>query len=723
MKKYILTTLWLFCLSIQSYCQVTNAFKTDSIRLESLKKTLPSVKGSNRIDLLNSIAGQTLFNAAGSPRKRIDTVLFYSGIAYKEAEKLGYKKGMAIALLSIAGVEAGMNQPVKDVAAKEKDMRRALGMAQELNDNHILGMAYAALAYMASVREDFTLHADYYKKAIDYFLKAGDTLHAAEISNWFTGDYGERGEYEKAFYYARQSVDLSKKAGTDFSMNWKQFLVQFSLQSMAGLYSVAGDYGTAMSYIKENARYGQNNNTGWDNMDLDIANLFTKMGNYDSAMAYVNRVDAKSPPGLFPGRKAALAQIYLNGTKEYEKAIPLFQSCSDTVRKYLSDSIFATARFSIYIAQSYDGLKNFPVALKYAKEGLALAEQKQQRPIMMDGYQVLSKIYHHLGNNDSAFAFLVKYDSIKDSIQNKQFLLRIYNAKREAEDEKKKAEIGLLMKDNKIKQQQLKEEALIKKFLLFSILALIVTGAFIIRNQTLKRKNDRLKNGKLQAELQERATRLEMQALRAQMNPHFIFNSLSAINCFVLENETEKASDYLTRFSRLIRTVLTNSEKSQITLDEEVKMLKLYLDMERLRFENSFDYNITYTNDVDAEAVSVPPLLLQPFCENAIWHGLMNKEGKGHLTITIRKDNEYIDCLITDDGIGRAKAAELNSGSAKKEKSMGLKITTERLALFNQDKDLHSSYIIDDIRDESGLVTGTKVSIRIRHKNIMEAVA
>ena len=213
-----------------------------------------------------------------------------------------------------------------------------------------------------------------------------------------------------------------------------------------------------------------------------------------------------------------------------------------------------------------------------------------------------------------------------------------------------------------------------------------------------------------------------MQALRAQMNPHFIFNCLSSINCFILENETEKASDYLTRFSRLIRMVLTNSEKSLITLDGELKMLRLYLDMERLRFQNSFEYNITYTNDVDAESVLVPPLLLQPFCENAIWHGLMQKDGEGHLNITIMKQNEFLTCVITDDGIGRAKAAEF-IGTVKKEKSMGLKITTERLSLFNHEKEVHASYEIEDILDENGDAAGTKVSIKIRHTNLMEAVA
>jgi sensor histidine kinase YesM len=254
-------------------------------------------------------------------------------------------------------------------------------------------------------------------------------------------------------------------------------------------------------------------------------------------------------------------------------------------------------------------------------------------------------------------------------------------------------------------------------------LVFFIAGIFIFRSLNLKRKNDRLKSGKQQAELQEKATRLEMQALRAQMNPHFIFNCLSSINCFILVNDTEKASDYLTRFSRLIRMVLNNSEKSLITLEEELKMLGLYLDMERLRFENSFDYNITYTNDVDAAAVLIPPLLLQPFCENAIWHGLMHKDGHGHLNINILKEKEFLNCIITDDGVGRERAEALNSLSAKKEKSMGLKITAERLSLFNGEKEMNHFYEMDDVINENGSVEGTKISIKIKHRDLMEAVA
>jgi LytS/YehU family sensor histidine kinase len=137
-----------------------------------------------------------------------------------------------------------------------------------------------------------------------------------------------------------------------------------------------------------------------------------------------------------------------------------------------------------------------------------------------------------------------------------------------------------------------------------------------------------------------------MQALRAQMNPHFIFNCLSSINRFILKNESKIASNYLTRFSRLMRMVLTNSQKPVRALDDELEMLGIYLEMERLRFKNSFDYSINFLNAIDSDNIFIPPLLLQPFCENAIWHGLMQKDGPGRLDIQLRMKENILHCVI-----------------------------------------------------------------------------
>jgi len=236
----------------------------------------------------------------------------------------------------------------------------------------------------------------------------------------------------------------------------------------------------------------------------------------------------------------------------------------------------------------------------------------------------------------------------------------------------------------------------------------------------LKRKNEKLKIIRRQAEFQKQATELEMQALRSQMNPHFIFNCLSSINSFILKSKTDEASKYLTKFSRLIRMVLNNSKQSFISLEDELETLRLYLDMEKLRFKNSFDYAFNLSKNIEAENVFVPPLLLQPFAENAIWHGLMHKQGKGFLGFDFCIEDKYLTCVITDNGIGREQAEILKSKSSEKQKSMGLKITTERLSLLNNNSEKQAFLTIEDMRDENGNVSGTAVHLRIGYKTLSE---
>ncbi|MEP7375429.1 MAG: histidine kinase [Chitinophagaceae bacterium] len=573
----------------------------------------------------------------------------------------------------------------------------------------------------------------YYNKAIDNFLIAKDTLFAAQLTAEVGYTYSTMGDYEHAFDYARKSLDLAKKSGTDFSLSWKQYNVQAVLSDMSGLYTTAGDYETAMNYILENARYGKENKTGWENFDGDIANLYCSMGRYDSALTIANRMDTFVPVGIFPGRSALLGEIYLHGTYEYDKAIKEFTRVHDTVVKYMPDTIYSTAPWLIKIGQAYDGKKNYQTALQFMKDGLKLAEEKNNRPLIMDAYKAISTVYHHLGSNAEAYDYLLKHNTIKDSIQNKRFLLRIYNSKKDAEVEKKQAQLMLLDKDNKLKTGQLKQQAQQKNFLFILLSALALTGFFVYRSIYLKRKNERisleskltvqrLESEKKYAELKRQASDLQMQALRAQMNPHFIFNSLSSINWFIMENDKDTASDYLTRFSRLMRMVL-NAQKPMIPLEDELKMLELYLDMERLRFEYAFDYSITFTNAAEAGTVSIPPMLLQPFCENAIWHGFRNKEGQGNININIRTEDDMLECIITDNGIGRRQAATFKIKSAKKEKSLGLEITRERLALFSEENNAVANFEMEDLVDENGKSTGTRVILKIAYKKLIEEAA
>ena len=250
------------------------------------------------------------------------------------------------------------------------------------------------------------------------------------------------------------------------------------------------------------------------------------------------------------------------------------------------------------------------------------------------------------------------------------------------------------------------------------IAAIFILGGFylLIRYRTRQRFSlqlERSEKDKQMAELQQQKTEMEMQALRAQMNPHFIFNSLNSINRFILQNNKALASEYLTKFSKLVRMILQNSQASLISLESELESLNLYLDLEAVRFDHKFDYKISYPKDLDIEVLKVPPLIIQPYTENAIWHGLMHREDKGQLDIDVIEEDDYLYIKITDNGIGRKKAAELARKSATKHKSMGLRITKDRIAMLEKTNGAESPVKIIDLEHEDGSAAGTEVIIKM----------
>ena len=215
------------------------------------------------------------------------------------------------------------------------------------------------------------------------------------------------------------------------------------------------------------------------------------------------------------------------------------------------------------------------------------------------------------------------------------------------------------------------------------------------------------------AELKQQTTELEMQALRAQMNPHFIFNSLNSINRFILQNNRLQASEYLTKFSRLVRLILLNSQSALISLENEIESLKLYLSLESLRFDDHFEYKLSVDPDLDISVLKVPSMIIQPYIENAIWHGLMHKKEKGQLDIELSQEEDHLYFKITDNGIGRRQSAALASKSATLHKSMGLSITARRIAMLRSGKYEGSSVVINDLVNEDGSAAGTEVVIKI----------
>lgn len=223
----------------------------------------------------------------------------------------------------------------------------------------------------------------------------------------------------------------------------------------------------------------------------------------------------------------------------------------------------------------------------------------------------------------------------------------------------------------------------------------------------------RIKNIRHEAEMKQKISESEMMALRAQMNPHFIFNCLNAIDNLVQTNQKEKATTYLARFARLIRNVLESSKHNLIPFQKDFESLKLYLQMEQFRCDNKFSYELTASDELLHSDIKVPPLIIQPFVENAIHHGLLNKlEGERKLSVESSLENEYVHFIIMDNGVGRARAQEIKELNKPGHESYGISITEERIHLYNKDSD-PGNIKISDLWKE-GQPAGTRVDIKLR---------
>ena len=221
----------------------------------------------------------------------------------------------------------------------------------------------------------------------------------------------------------------------------------------------------------------------------------------------------------------------------------------------------------------------------------------------------------------------------------------------------------------------------------------------------------------VRTDINKKMAELELKALRSQMNPHFMFNSLNSIKNYILQAEPKLAAEYLSSFAHLIRMILQNSREKSISLQDELETLMLYIELEQLRFDEEFDFNCIVDGALQLDKIKIPPMLLQPYVENSIWHGLMHKKERGHLFLQFAKDGNMVTCTIEDDGVGRKTSQEMKSLSAVRYKSMGMGITQDRIEIMNKMDALGISTEILDKYDAEGNPSGTRVIVRIPYMN------
>jgi tetratricopeptide (TPR) repeat protein len=672
-------------------------------KIDTLSKRLPALTDSARVDCLNAFCLPYI-------RLRNDSVKYYANLAYAEANKINYIHGMAEALANQAAVERLFtgNFPLA-----EKLARRSVQLFEKSHDKQRIAWGYYNLGWALTAQSSLHEAVIYLDKSI-YWWKEHNEINGLFFSLAASGGVHRLlGDYEKAFNRTLESLQLTPKM-TDTRG------VTSQLNFMGLLYRDIEDYRSALQYY----RLGLQNNEPdykYNFSPMPFAEVFSLLGQFDSANYYFNLVDTSNPDNV-RFYLVSKGELYLL-QKEYDKALTNFMRGLSGHKKHNNRE--HTMRTLANIANTYVGMHQYEKALPYARELLELARLTGSNPFTRDGYKSLYSAYEGWQKPDSAYFYYRKYINLKDAILTDQVKAKLMAYSYEQRVVMLGQEKLINQQELKIQRQHLQQALSFKKNLIAGMIILVILALVIFRNTILKRNSEAgrrelaenelqlqsLEMEKTKAALQQQATQLEMQVLRAQMNPHFIFNSLNSINRFILQNNKAQASGYLTKFSKLVRLILQNSQAPLIPLETELEALHLYLDLEALRFEDHFTYTVSVAKDIDTEILKVPPLIIQPYAENAIWHGLMLKEEKGHLAIEITQMEDRLLIKIIDDGIGRRKAAEIAGKPATRHKSMGLEITANRITMLHKLNGSESPVTINDLVNADGTPAGTEVLI------------
>jgi tetratricopeptide (TPR) repeat protein len=350
-------------------------------------------------------------------------------------------------------------------------------------------------------------------------------------------------------------------------------------------------------------------------------------------------------------------------------------------------------------------------AIQILKESAAEAESSNDIETQKNAIQKLSEAYVSLGDDDRALSNYKKYVSLVDRLykEKEEEISSIVNLNRdlsekqnrisslEKDRELSESKIQLYQTENRLTIENDRRQKAIIYGLLVGLALLLFSLFWMIRSNRQRKLANNL---------------LALKSLRTQMNPHFIFNALNSVNSFIAQNDERTANRYLTDFSTLMRSVLVNSEEDFISLEKELELLELYLKLEHSRFQDKFDYELDVDKDIDKGQFQIPPMLLQPYIENAVWHGLRYKKEKGFLKVSLqKKDEETILIEISDNGIGRKKSAEIKTDYQKNQKSKGMQNIKQRIAILNEMYKDKVDVFIEDLYDDE---TGTKVILTLK---------
>lgn len=548
-----------------------------------------------------------------------------------------------------------------------------------------------------------------HKRNLEIHHQKGDKIELCKDYNQIANIYGSLGDYQKAIDNYYKGLKLAETTGDKKSIGFINFNIGQNYLNMDEVDASIPYIEKAMEVLSWNPEYDQ---VIGDCYNMLGAIYHSKQDYKNAELTYYLAIERFKEKN----NKAFLANVYVNladmlvDLGKYKEAKENARYALNLFRRHGDTLGIAVAYINIQVAHFFanEGNKKALIeCVKFLDSALIAIKDVESPEHHLKIYENKADLYEQIGNADSAHKYLKRFTLLKDSLYGIEKQNQIQELRVKFESERKEKENLLLEKEVEILAAGTeKRNLIIILTITAAALAVSILLLVIVRNNSRKKQKE--------IEHERSTLELEQKTLRAQMNPHFLFNAINSIQRFILKKNQQEAYDYLAKFSKLIRTVLHNSQEKVLMLSQELDMIRLYVEMEQLRFDNSFEFKMTVSDEVDENETPVPAMLIQPYIENAIWHGLMNLENerKGVLRLDVCLNQGMLQITIKDNGIGRAKAGTYNKD--EKHKSVGMKLTEQRLLMINKMQEFGSAKVeVTDLYNTNKESEGTRVVINL----------
>ncbi|WP_046758428.1 tetratricopeptide repeat-containing sensor histidine kinase [Kordia jejudonensis] len=479
--------------------------------------------------------------------------------------------------------------------------------------------------------------------------------------------------------------------------------IAVSLNSMGNIYLVLEQYDLAVERFKKSMKIEESvgNKLGlainYHNIGYAkeaTGDLKGALIDYLESLRYNDEIDSELGRVICNN---TIGRVYIK-QKRYKEAIDIISATLQSA-KGLRDKFHLSGLY-VNLGWAYLELKNYNLAEKYLNEGLEISKEYNLKSAIAESYEYLSRIAENKKQYKKALAYQKQSYELNTEITNEKNFKYVNDMIVKYDKDKYNLQIESLEKENENVKLTLRRN---KSIWITSsiVLAFLAIMIYILYRQRL------LNNEK-------KILTLEQDMLRSQMNPHFVFNSLNSIKQYIIANEQKNAVHYLNKFAKLIRKILDASRVKVVPLGDELETMDLYMSIENIRFSNEINFDIMVDDNIDLDQIKIPSLVLQPFLENALWHGLSSKKGQKNIKLSVASaEKDFITISIEDNGIGRDAAQKIANDKIVKRKSIGIALTKNRLANFVKDFKNKFSFYFVDLKDENEKPSGTEVVLRI----------